>query len=212
MTTANDRLRARFESIYGASLIAACLLHLLVFQLTPAFAVEDWSSDPGAEPTVIRTADPPLPTAPDPVARPALPVATDNVDATTTIEAWDFNDVPDLLPPPPQDESRALRATAFVPYDLPPRLLNPERFQEALMRAYPTSLRSAGLGGTVELVLSISETGEVLGAEVGTSSGYGLLDEAALRLASDMRFSPAQNRDQPVAVRVSIPVEFRVRR
>lgn len=212
MTTANERLRERFESIYGASLIVACVLHLLVFQLTPAFATPDWRSITSDPPLVLPPIDVALPKAPSPLARPALPVATDNVDASTTIDVLEFGDVPDLLPPPPQPEERALQSTAFVPYELPPRLLDPQRFQEELMRAYPSSLRNAGLGGTVQLILSISETGAVLGAEIGESSGYRLLDEAALQLSSDMRFSPAQNRDQPVAVRVAIPVEFRIRR
>ncbi len=43
---------------------------------------------------------------------------------------------------------------------------------------------------------------------VNTPSGYPALDEAAQRVARMMRFSPALNRDQPVAVWVQIPITF----
>lgn len=64
----------------------------------------------------------------------------------------------------------------------------------------------------VTLQLQVDVDGSVSTARVGTSSGYPLLDDAALTLAPGMRFRPAMNRDRPVSVLVSITVEFRVRR
>jgi len=45
-------------------------------------------------------------------------------------------------------------------------------------------------------------------AQVSTSSGYSALDDAALRVAALMRFTPARNRDEMVEVWVSIPIKF----
>jgi TonB family protein len=48
----------------------------------------------------------------------------------------------------------------------------------------------------------------VLQARLHTSSGHPQLDEAALRVAPEMRFSPAMNRDKRVQVWVEIPIAF----
>lgn len=54
----------------------------------------------------------------------------------------------------------------------------------------------------------IDEQGLVQRTQLDRSSGYDALDEAALRVADLMRFSPAYNMDQRVAVWVSIPITF----
>ena len=212
MSTANDRLRERLGSIYSASLIAAAGLHLLVFQLSPTWTAGDWSA---GEPSVIDIAtvlEIAIPPAPEPLGRPALPVPSADVAPDATVPNVPFEDVPVLPPPPPPAADRTVAPRSFVPYQIPPRLQNADEFLRELERVYPSSLRSAGIGGVVRLVLEIDEGGRVLGSSVGTSSGYSLLDEAALSLTGVMRFSPAMNRDQPVAVRVSIPVQFEIRR
>jgi len=56
----------------------------------------------------------------------------------------------------------------------------------------------------------IDENGRVVKHQVGKSSGYPNLDEAATKVADIMRFNPARNRDQPVRVVVQIPITFRV--
>lgn len=212
MATANDRLRDRLDGIYSGSLILAVLVHLLVFHFSPTFVAADWTRGTTPPPHVLPpVADPELPEAPEAPPRPAAPVATPDIDVSATIEPIGFADVPDLPPPPPGVGNRAITTENFVPFQIAPRLLEPALFQRALMEAYPSSLRSAGLGGVVTMILEISAEGRVLGASVGASSGYPLLDRAALSLTDEMRFSPALNRDQPVAVRVSIPIEFRIR-
>jgi protein TonB len=81
----------------------------------------------------------------------------------------------------------------------------------ALEREYPPLLRDAGIGGTVVVYLFIDEEGTVQNTRVNQSSGHTSLDEAALRVGSVMRFSPAMNRDKKVPVWVSLPITFQVR-
>ena len=95
---------------------------------------------------------------------------------------------------------------------MPPRITNAEEVRRALERAYPPLLRDAGITGTVGLLVHIDETGRVLEARVGTSSGYASLDAAALSRADAFHFRPAQNRDVPTAVWTSLPVTFEIRR
>ncbi len=212
MDTANDRLRERLSSIYAGGLIAAAIGHLLLFQLSPTWTVGDWGRDDTSTVEVIPTPDVAIPRAPEALARPALPVATADVDPTATIADVPFESVPDLPPPPPPASERSVSADPFVAYTIAPRLLDERSFLRELERVYPSSLRNSGIGGVVQLLIEIDEQGAVLGASIGESSGYARLDEAALSLAPGMRFSPAMNRDRAVPVRVSVPVTFQVRR
>lgn len=99
---------------------------------------------------------------------------------------------------------------AFTVVEVMPALLNGAEVQRALERSYPPLLRDAGIGGTAQLTLLVDETGRVTHATLKQSSGQAALDDAALRVAPLMRFSPARNRDQRVKVRVLVPMVFRV--
>lgn len=211
--TANEQLKARFEGMLATSLIAAAMLHLLIFQLSPTFQVPDWSSG-SDQPIVVQPLDDiPLPAPPKAIVRPMVPMIGSEVDATVTVEFPTWDQVTRTPPPPPPVATSQPRGTsAFVVVSVMPVLLDPEGFQRDLMRVYPASLRNAGIGGVVTLQLQVDVDGSVSTASVGLSSGYPLLDDAALTLAPQMRFRPAMNRDRPVSVLVSIPVEFRVRR
>jgi TonB family protein len=58
----------------------------------------------------------------------------------------------------------------------------------------------------------LDESGGVVRAEIGRSSGYALFDEAALEVVDAMRLAPARNRGAPVRVIVTVPVRFTVQR
>lgn len=211
--TANERLKSRFEETLAASLIAAALLHLLVFQLTPTFQVADWSEGADQPIRIQPIDDIPLPAPPKPLPRPVVPIVGGDIDATATVDFPTWDEVATAPPaPPPVEQRTPMASSGFVVVSVMPVLLDPEGFQRELMRVYPPSLRNAGIGGIVTLMVQVAVDGSVSSASVGTTSGYPLLDEAALRLAPRMSFRPAMNRDQPVSVLVSIPVEFRVRR
>ena len=106
-------------------------------------------------------------------------------------------------------ESPELSSTpAFTPYTVAPTIVNQSDVAAALNREYPPLLRDAGIGGTVTVWFFIDEQGAVVNQEVSTSSGHQALDEAALRVASVFRFTPALNRDEAVPVWVSLPISF----
>jgi TonB family protein len=96
----------------------------------------------------------------------------------------------------------------FTPYTVAPSLLNAEEVQAALIAAYPPELREQGTGGRVMVLFYIDTAGLVQNTILNESSGNEALDEAALSVARVFRFSPALNRDERVAVWVSIPVAF----
>lgn len=106
-------------------------------------------------------------------------------------------------------ETSLQAAPAFTPMTVRPQILNETEIVRELQRAYPPLLREAGIGGTVKVFFFIDADGRVANAVLAETSGYGPLDEAALRVARTYRFDPARNRDERVPVWVQFPVTFR---
>jgi protein TonB len=214
--SANDRFKSRFQSLFWSSIILATFAHFGAFVFWPELTTADISFT-AAELTSIEL--PPeieIPAPPAQIARPATPViATTELDEDITIAptTFDLNPVEDLpLPPPPQEGPEDMSAEpTFTPFTVAPTILNREEVRRAMADAYPTLLRSAGIGGTVRVFFFISENGTVEDYRIQQSSGYAQLDEAALAVAGLYRFSPALNRDRKVPVWVLFPIEFHVR-
>jgi TonB family protein len=107
-----------------------------------------------------------------------------------------------------QQDHHVISQPLFTPVSVRPMLINGDQVQGALAAAYPQDLRESGVGGTATIWLRIGTDGLVETVRVYESSGHELLDEAAAGVAHMMRFAPARNRDQNVAVWVRQPVTF----
>ena len=155
-----------------------------------------------------------IPAVPKAIARPATPViATGNIDEDITISPTTFesNPVRELPPPPTLEETLSedlSRAPTFTPYTVKPEVKNREEVVRALTNEYPPLLREAGIGGEVQVWFFIDEEGHVVRTQIHETSGHPGLDEAALRVANIIQFTPALNRDKRVPVWVSIPIKF----
>ena len=112
----------------------------------------------------------------------------------------------DDLPQP--DTSDLLDAPAPTPMTVRPELLNAEEVAREIMARYAGELDSRNLDRVPELWVFISEHGEVLNAQLASTSGDSILDEIALEVADMMRFTPAMNGDDYVSVWVRVPVEL----
>jgi protein TonB len=75
---------------------------------------------------------------------------------------------------------------------------------------YPSLARRRGYEGTVLLEVLVTEEGRVGELSVARSSGYKMLDRAALRAVRDWRFEPGTRGGRPMAMAVRIPVRFRL--
>ena len=77
---------------------------------------------------------------------------------------------------------------------------------------YPPAARRAGQQGTVTLSFTIGSSGKVISARIAKSSGYILLDNAAISAIRGWRFKPARNAlGEPVSYSYALPVPFRLR-
>lgn len=97
---------------------------------------------------------------------------------------------------------------AFARMDVAPVLQNRDEVARALEREYPSANRDAGVGGETYLWVLIDDHGVAQAGQVNISSGCRELDEAALRAAPVMRFSPAMNEGRSVAVWIPIAISF----
>lgn len=88
-----------------------------------------------------------------------------------------------------------------------PRLVNAEQVQRLLQNHYPPLLRDAGITGTAQVQMVVTETGAVGETSVleATRPEFGQAAELAMRQA---RFAPAKLDGRAVAVRVQLPVTF----
>ena len=88
-----------------------------------------------------------------------------------------------------------------------PRLLNREELVRDIQRFYPEAERRAGREGRVVSHIHLNKNGQVSGVDIATSAGT-LFDEAAKKILSLARFSPARAGEKTVAVKLSFPIEF----
>lgn len=74
--------------------------------------------------------------------------------------------------------------------------------------AYPAQARRSGIEGIIVVKALIDENGKLSQTAIKTSSGSGLLDEAAVACVSKWEFSPAKRGVQSIRSWLEIPFKF----
>lgn len=208
---AYERFKRRQGSVVAIGMVVAVAAHLGAFALFPTIQVGMLAGAGGDVAAVSLPPEVTIPPPPAAIARPATPkVGGVELDEEITIAPTTFarNPVESLGPPPAVTAGREESRPRFIPYDVPPRLLNRDEVVSALARYYPRTLRDAGISGHIVLWIYIDERGVVLRSQVQESSGHLALDEAAARVAAEMRFSPARNRDMVTPVWLAQAISF----
>lgn len=152
-----------------------------------------------------------VPPAPDAIRRPARPEVSAVEVAEPLTPSGGADPVPEVtaVPEPPRVTAASLDdRPAVAPPEVAPSLEAPDYFRRRLERSYPRLLRDRGVGGVVRLQFFVDPRGEVSRVQVAESSGHGSLDRVATRMAGEMRFLPALNRDRAVGVWVSQRICF----
>ncbi len=183
-------------------------IFVLMFYAFPRFLVERGVIEQRFE-EVIETIDIP-PTqqfeAPPPPSLPSIPVESEDEDIAEdiTIEETELESFEWEAPPPPPDEGPIIR---FIPYDEPPE---PIGGYIAIQRNvnYPEIAQEAGISGTVIIQAFVDKNGIVQETVVLKGIPNTGLDEAAADAIKRTRWKPAKQRDRPVGVWISVPVNF----
>lgn len=104
--------------------------------------------------------------------------------------------------------SPAPSSRVVIAPEVAPVLNNRQTMLRQMEMLYPAILRDRQIGGTVLLSLLLDEAGTVIESNLRSSSGYSLLDDAAVRIGRSMSFTPAQHQGRQVRTRVEIPLVF----
>ena len=213
--TANDHFKRSFGTWLSSSMILATIAHFAVFAMWPELQAEDFTYEAPSLEQIDLPPEIDIPPPPERIARPATPViATADISEDITIAPTTFEENPvEDLPPPPEDVTTTdiSAAPTFTPYTVRPSIRNRSEVSRALEREYPPLLRDAGIGGTVTVWFFIDEAGAVQRTQVDQSSGHPALDDAAIKVADIISFTPALNRDKRVPVWISLPITFTTR-
>ncbi len=76
---------------------------------------------------------------------------------------------------------------------------------------YPPSARRKRVQGRVLLAVVVTKSGRASSVRIRKSSGFQLLDQAALKTVKRWRFRPATRNGQPVRARVIVPITFKLK-
>jgi len=186
----------------------------LTIAATPASAIETAPATPRPDP---QPDSPPPEQAPEPPpkaltrpptdpppskirARPARPTPAHHVPTArqTTPTALDSHVATAESPLPPTSVSASASISRDVEY-----LYNPPP-------GYPPRARRMGMEGEVLIRTRVLPNGRCDELELVQSSGYALLDRAAMEAVRKWRFRPARRGDEQVSSRIEIPVRFRL--
>jgi protein TonB len=136
------------------------------------------------EPSSLSEQPETIETPPD----PALPIRKEVIQKPIT-SAVEKNVV--VTPPPIVQEAKPL-------------------YQQNPKPKYPRIAKKRGYQGIVLLDVLINRNGSVEDLRVSTSSGYAILDRAAIKSVKDWLFVPGKRGDETVDMRVVIPVRFQL--
>lgn len=149
---------------------------------------------------IVKPVAKPAPT-PEPTPRPLAPA--DSEPAPPPNSQISAESAPAINRGPPSTESTE---SAPVAIDLGAAYrLNPAP-------EYPPLALRRGWQGTVRLRVTLDSEGHPTQVGLAASSGYPMLDEAALAAVRRWQFRPATRLGKPVAATVEVPIVFRINR
>lgn len=110
--------------------------------------------------------------------------------------------------PPSSSPTGAVASTSLATGSGGARLASKADYLRNPPPAYPSDAKKRGEEGTVILIVEISDRGGVESVEIETSSGYTVLDRAALDAVRRWRFQPAKAGGIAVRSSVKVPIRF----
>jgi protein TonB len=233
--TVNQKMRSLFEALIGKEeprfigellLTLVMLVHLwaAIWMLQPAEAVakaqpmimevslvvapsQKAAAAPAAQP---KPEEPKKPPEKKPV-KPKKPVVRKQMELPKPLAMAE-----EMLPAPSKLESAPAPATPTANV-ASKTTADTAPFTEANFNAnygsnpkpkYPGIATSRGWEGTVLLLVKVSAAGDSEEVTVQRSSGYDVLDEAAVEAVEKWKFIPAKRGETPVSSSVVVPINF----
>ena len=197
-------LKEQYSTVTRIGALIACVLGLFTFYGLQRYEPEiDIESEGQIIIENIEIPETQQFETPPPPARPSIPIESEDEDLADdlTIEETDLDnfDAWDAPPPPPSGPQ-----FKFIPYDDPPRPVTP------IKPVYPDIAQEAGIEGQVLVQCFIDEKGRVKETIVVKGIPNTGLNESAVQALRKTRFRPAKQRERPVGVWITIPINFKL--
>lgn len=153
--------------------------------------------------TVIQQDKPKdLPPPPPPVdlkERPPVQVIAPDINITVPVETPPPIAIVTTKPtPPPPPAPRAIVPGTQLSLTSKPDVAD----------YYPEQARREGQEGRPQIKVCVGANGKIVSAEVATSSGFPLLDEAGVKVAKASRYKAATSEGKPMESCATLPVKF----
>ncbi|MDB5967602.1 MAG: energy transducer TonB [Hydrocarboniphaga sp.] len=160
----------------------------------------------------VKPPEPLPPAPPEPLLKPKTrPV----IASTRTTPVEDAIVAPPVTEPEPEP-AVPVAAYSAAAEPSPPGQPEPPRFDMAYLSnpqpGFPAMSKKLHEEGTVVLRVHVSAAGEALTVDVARSSGYGRLDDAALRAVRKWKFVPSKRGDTPVDGIAMVPMVFSLKK
>jgi len=164
-------------------------------------------STPPQIPAAVQQPETPKAIQPQPIKKPVVQIPLPAVPAVSLPEANMPGNQTSSVP----IQSRAKSETS-MPSQMMGASISSPQFGAAYLNnpkpVYPPSAKRMGMEGTVMLKVFVSWEGSVIKIEVAHSSGYKILDNAALQAVKNWRFIPARRGETPIDEWVQVPIAF----
>jgi protein TonB len=212
-------LRKRYPIYVEVGMIVALLLLIGAFRFNmgsapkKTFTVQEQSTVDvkEVEQTTQQKQPPPPPRPPVPIEKPDDQVLEDEnldfdrtLDLNESLQKTTNNDAP---PPEPKGDQEKEVVDFAVIEDKPEMKGGQEALYDALN--YPSFAKNANIEGTVFLQFTVTTKGNVKDVKA-LRSPHEALTEAAIAAMKKMTFSPGKQRKEPVEVRMSQPIRFKL--
>ena len=224
MTQTGDRLRTgrlQDRQLRVVVLVTALLLHVaglwaltqmeagrrLLDEMKPILVsvIESAPPSPKRPPPEPKPRREPPPPQPRPVFAPPPILAAEPV-VTAPAPVYEV--------PAPKATPVAPVPTAAAPAPASPAPVVPPSFSAAYRNnpppGYPTASRRFGEQGRVVLRVLVNAQGDTEKLEIGQTSGYARLDQAAFDAVQRWKFVPAKRGDAAVSAWVLVPITFKL--
>ncbi len=205
-------LRLTYPKVIEISLIITIAVFIIAFRFLP-----EWEGPEGvlvADQELVDIEDVDVTRQeerPPPPPRPPIPIEAPGDDVMDDLDfAWSELDMYEDVPPPPPPRDDEPEEQFFLAVEDMPEIIGGIESIQRRVR-YPELAKRAGVEGTVYIYAFVSAEGKVVRTEIVNDPGAGLGDAAA-EAVQQAEFRPGRQRGQPVPVRVSIPVHFRLQR
>ena len=200
----DSTLKEQYSTVTRIGALLACLLGLLSFYGLQRFEPDiDIESEGQIIIENIEIPETQQFETPPPPARPSIPIESEDEDLADdlTIEETDLDNFDEWDAPPPPPSGPQFK---FIPYDDPPRPITP------IKPVYPDIAQEAGIEGQVLVQCFIDEKGKVKETIVVKGIPNTGLNESAVAALRKTRFRPAKQRERPVGVWITIPINFKL--